>query len=149
MPLLPDDLSGVPKVSWDQKDIAIVLDPSMIPPEHDDNYPIIGGIAVSRISLGLAENTRKKINFASRNSDRHYLYTIFRVPYLRGNYSFLNFVFKYCDVCLQCIKVRKLFKGGNYSQKYGTKKCSTYRNASEFRLAKLTLLICFTRLLRN
>ena len=46
MPLLPDDLSGLPKVSWDQKDIAIVLDPSMIPPEHDNNYPIIGGIAV-------------------------------------------------------------------------------------------------------
>ena len=51
MPLLPDDLSGLPKVSWDQKDIAIVLDPSMIPPEHDNNYPIIGGIAVSRISF--------------------------------------------------------------------------------------------------
>ena len=46
MPLLPDALPGLPKVSWDQKDIAIVLDPSMIPPEHDNNYPIIGGIAV-------------------------------------------------------------------------------------------------------
>ena len=46
MPLLPDDLSGLPKVAWDQKDIAIVLDPSMIPPEHDNNNPIIGGIAV-------------------------------------------------------------------------------------------------------
>ena len=49
MPLLPDDLSGLPKVSWDQKDIAIVLDPSMIPPEHDNNYPIIGGIAVNNL----------------------------------------------------------------------------------------------------
>jgi len=49
MPLLPDDLPGLPKVSWDQKDIAIVLDPSMIPPEHDNNYPIIGGIAVHTI----------------------------------------------------------------------------------------------------
>ena len=60
MPLLPDDLSFAPKVSWDQKDVAIVLDPSMIPPEHDNNYPIIGGIAVSRILLGLAENSIRK-----------------------------------------------------------------------------------------
>ena len=74
MPLLPNDLSGLPKVSWDQKDIAIVLDPSMIPPEHDNNYPIIGGIAVSRILLkvSLAENTQKNVcnddqNFDSQN----------------------------------------------------------------------------------
>ena len=66
MPLLPDELSGLPKVSWDQKDIAIVLDPSMIPPEHDNNYPIIGGIAVIRILLVLAENS---IRNADQNSD--------------------------------------------------------------------------------
>ena len=72
MPLLPDDLSGLPRVSWDQKDIAIVLDPSMIPPEHDNNYPIIGGIAVSRILLSLAENRYPKkcsIRNADQNSD--------------------------------------------------------------------------------
>jgi hypothetical protein len=58
--LSEDDLSGLPKVSWDQKDIAIVLDPSMIPPEHDNNYPIIGGIAVSKVVLlSLAENIQK------------------------------------------------------------------------------------------
>ena len=70
MPLLPDDLSGLPKVSWDQKDIAIVLDPSMIPPEHDNNYPIIGGIAVSRILLSLAENIRKNV-VCIRNADQN------------------------------------------------------------------------------
>ena len=71
MPLLPNDLSGLPKVSWDQKDIAIVLDPSMIPPEHDNNYPIIGGIAVSRILLkvSLAENTQKNVCNADQNFD--------------------------------------------------------------------------------
>ena len=72
MPLLPDDLSGLPKVSWDQKDIAIVLDPSMIPPEHDNNYPIIGGIAVSRILLGKFSRKYPKkcsISNADQNSD--------------------------------------------------------------------------------
>ena len=68
--LSEDDLSGLPKVSWDQKDIAIVLDPSMIPPEHDNNYPIIGGIAVSRILFSLAENTKKNVVCIS-NADQN------------------------------------------------------------------------------
>ena len=42
------DLPNLPKSqgSLDQDEVTIVLDPSMIPPEHDDSYPIIGGVAV-------------------------------------------------------------------------------------------------------
>ena len=34
----------------------------------------------------------------------------------RGNYSFLNFILMYCDLCSQYIQVRKLSKGGNHSR---------------------------------
>ena len=41
----------------------------------------------------------------------------------RGNYSFLNLTLCTCDLWTQYIQVRKLFKGGNYSRKYGIWLC--------------------------
>ena len=43
-----EDLPNMPKSqgSLNQDKVGIILDPSMIPPEHDDKHPIVGGIAV-------------------------------------------------------------------------------------------------------
>ena len=39
-----ENFSNSPK---SQSKVTIVLDSSMIPPEHDDKHPIVGGVAVS------------------------------------------------------------------------------------------------------
>ena len=61
-----------------------------------------------------------------RNSFKKYMYRISANSF-RGNYSFLNL--SLCTVTLitvhtgaETIQGRKLFKGGNYSRKYGTRK---------------------------